>query len=464
MKRFRCDVALAVAVCAVVVVSAGHARAADPDGPYEPQLYGLYCWAGSYVRHADDVQKVGIRWLRAGGWTGEHADKAALLAARNGVYLQPTLSLREISHDRTLPVDEAVTKFREFCRSAVQRCGPGGSLWKEHPDVKPLPIRYWQIWNEPNIEFLNPGDSGLLRTELYARLLKAASEEIRKLDPGAHIIAFNTAGGCSYIGRGVPPDDMWQKTKYIGWRKFIKDVTKEVGPKAFDGIGTHPYTQPKGPEGRVEAGIRMLRELAAEQKFQDKPIWFTEVGYPVEYPRDLNVRDERQQACFTVRLYALSAAHGVTQVQIMYITDITYGPDGSRRSFGFFTARGKWREQARATQVMIALIPDPRKEAKILSEEPGGVWAYRFKGRNGWPIIMAWHTGEGTVEREFDAEGHGATVVQMLGKNTQVPARDGKVKVTLGEAPVYIILQTFRQKDAIDSLFNPDASPRRQKD
>ena len=429
---------IALAVMACCLTMSGRAAAAD-NLPYDPQLYGLYCWASGYVKYSDDVQKVGIRWLRAGGWHNrDHADRAALTAAKNGVYLQPSLGLADLSHKKTLPPDEGVAKFRDLCREAVKRYGPGGTLWKANPDVKPVPIRYWQVWNEPNIEFLNPGESGLLRSELYAKLLKAASEEIRKLDPGAHIIAFNTAGGCPYAGRGVPPDGMWQKTKYIGWRKFIRDVNAAVGIKCWDGVGTHPYTQPRNPEGRVDKGIDMLRELAKEQKFEGRPIWFTEVGYPIEYPRNLNVRDERQQACFTVRLYALSGAHGATQVQVMYIEDIIYGPDQTRRSFGFFTAPGKWREQAKATRVMIRLVPDPRKDAKVLSEEPDGVWAYGFTAFDGLPVIMAWHTGEGEVERQFDVGG-GATLVSMLGKASSPTVRDRKVTVTLSEAPVYIL-------------------------
>jgi hypothetical protein len=427
-------------------VATASACAAEPLP--EPQLYGLYCWASGYVEHADDVQKVGIRWLRSGGWDNQqNADRAALLAARNGVHLVPVIGLREMSHERTMPVEEAVQKVREVCRTCVGRYGPGGTLWRENADVKPRPIRYWQFWNEPNIEFLNPGESGLLRTELYARLLKAASEEIRALDPGAQIIAFNTAGGCPYIGRGVPPDGMWQRLKYIGWRKFIRDVNALVGTDCYDAIGTHPYTQPAAPDGKVSKGIEMIRELGREQKF-DKPIWFTEVGYPVEYPRNLNVRDERQQACFATRLYAISGAHGATQVQVMYIQDIIYGPDNTRRSFGFFTEPGKWREQATATEVMIDLIPDPRKDAKIVEESADGVNVFRFKGRGGHEVVMAWNAGEGTVEREFDFK-RGVTLVSMLGESDTPRVAGNRIKVALTEAPVYLV---YADKAAVDAL------------
>ena len=439
MKPLLLSFVLFLAACLLLAPSV-HAE----DAPAaRPPLYGLYCWAGGYLQYADDIHKVGLRSLRVGGWHDKDtADKAALLAAANGVALQPILGLGELSHARTLPLDQAVEKYRSLTRDAVARYGPGGSLWKENPNVKPLPIRTWQIWNEPNIEFLNPDGAALLRTEFYAKLLTAASEEIRKLDPAATIIAFNTAGGCPYQGRGVPPDGMFQKLKYIGWRKFIRDVATEVGQKSFDAIGTHPYSQPAGPEGHVDKGLEMIRELFTELRFT-KDIYFTEVGYPVEYPNNLAVRDAAQQAAFTVRLFAISAAHGVTQVQIMFVEDIVYGPDSTRRSFGFFTAPGVWRDQATATRVMIKLIPDPRQDAKVLMEEPDGVWAYQFTGVGGLPIVMAWNAGKGTVEKEIPIP-NACVQVDMVGKVIlrEVAPKDARTaKVQLSETPMYFISQ-----------------------
>ncbi|HOI53897.1 MAG TPA: hypothetical protein PLP01_01475 [Phycisphaerae bacterium] len=443
-------VILAVCVMACMVAAAPWAEARAAEALPEPQLYGLYTWAANYVRYADDIQKTGIRWVRTGGWDGKATDDAALTAARNGVHLTPSLFLNGLSHSRTMPVDEAVAAFREQARASVLRYGPGGTLWKEHADVKPLPIRYWQIWNEPNIEFLNPGESGLLRTELYAKLLKAATEEIRKADPGAQIIAFNTAGGVPDSGQALKADGMFQKLKYIGWRKFIRDVTELAGTGSYDYIGTHPYTMPRSPEaGGLARGVEMIREWEKEAKLKAKPIWFTEVGFPIEYPNQRQVRDERQQACFTVRLFALAGVHGATQVQVMYVEDIVYGPDNSRRSFGFFIEPGKWREQAKATRVMARLIPDPRKDVRTLSEKVDGVCAFEFKGPGGEPVLMAWNAGEGAVEHEFDGYGgKGATLVDMLGNVSRVEAEGGKVKLKLTEAPVYVLSErNWRQVD-----------------
>jgi len=210
---------------------------------------------------------------------------------------------------------------------------------------------------------------------------------------------------------------------------------------------------PMGPEaGGVVKGLDLLKEVTTEQKSNDKQIWYTEVGYPIEYPRNKQVRDERQQACFTARLYAIAAAHGVTQLQNMYMVDIIYRQDNTRRSFGFFTDPGQWREQATALRTMIRLMPDPRKNPQIIAENDKGLNAYRFNGVNGLSVIMAWKSGENQIENEFKIKGKKATIVNMLGNEVQSLAiNNGKVKVTLSEAPVYIIPTS---KAVVDKLLS----------
>jgi hypothetical protein len=329
-------------------------------------------------------------------------------------------------------------EWRKQVQDQVKRYGPDGSLWKENPNVKALPIRYWEILNEPNIEFLNP-PQGMSRVQLYAQILKAASEEIRKLDPQVKIIAFNPAGG-SMTGK-PSPDVYVPQFQYYGWRRFIKETVQLTGPDCFDAVGLHPYSMPLGPEaGGVAKALDILKEVSTELNFANKEIWYTEVGYPLEYPRNQQVRDERQQACFTSRLYAISAAHGVTQLQNMYMVDIIYSQDNTRRSFGFFTNPGQWREQATALQTMIRLLPDPRMSPKILEENDKGIIAYQFNGIKNLPVLMAWNAGEGQTEKEFSIKGKRAVLVDMLGKKVRpLEVKKGKVVVTLSEAPVYII-------------------------
>ena len=136
----------------------------------------------------------------------------------------------------------------------------------------------------------------------------------------------------------------------------------------------------------------------------------------------------------------------------MYMVDIIYRQDNTRRSFGFFTDPGKWREQATALQTMIRLMPDPRKNPQIIAENNKGFNAYKFNGANGLSIIMAWNAGEGQIDNEFEIKGSKATIVNMLGNEVQpITINNGKVKVTLSEAPVYIIPAS---KAAVDKLLS----------
>jgi hypothetical protein len=433
---------LLIVSCAAVLLAARPGLAQAPKPP-APGFYALYCWSEGYLKYAQDVQKVGIRWMRVGNWTGSAEDeKALLLATANGVHFVPVLA---VDTGKTIQAGAAVENFRQSARTAVRRYGPGGTFWKEHKEAEANgAIRYWEIWNEPNIEYLIPPDdpNGMLRTQLYAPLLKAANEEIHKLDPGAVVIGFNVAGGAS-IASGPQADDMFTKLKYIGWRKFIKDVVALAGPDSFDAVGLHPYTMPRSPEaGGLVAGLEMLKEAARQGKFENKPVWFTEVGFAVVYPRNQQVRDERQQACFMTRLLALAAAHGVTQVQIMYDEDIVMSSDNSQRSFGFFTGPGKWRQQATATKVMERLIPDPRKGSRSLGDEKRSIFNYAFDGAANRIVSMAWTDGDKPVPCELKAPpgpGETVTLVDMLGKCSTVKVEDGKVKLDLTEAPVYLV-------------------------
>ena len=70
----------------------------------------------------------------------------------------------------------------------MRRYGPNGTLWAERPEVPRLPIRSWQIWNEPN---LGPYWCGKANAKQYVAMLRAVGTAIKQVDRGAQIV---TAG------------------------------------------------------------------------------------------------------------------------------------------------------------------------------------------------------------------------------------------------------------------------------
>ena len=71
-----------------------------------------------------------------------------------------------------------IQAWQSFLRAAVARYGPGGSYWANGyrqrfgVDATPLPIRFWQVWNEPNLKkYFAPGATAYQSAQKYARLL-----------------------------------------------------------------------------------------------------------------------------------------------------------------------------------------------------------------------------------------------------------------------------------------------------
>ena len=85
-----------------------------------------------------------------------------------------------------MPVGSAAQEFAwaTFLAALVARYGPHGTFWKLNPDVPYSPVRFWQIWNEMNLDsFTKP-----ISPVGYARMLKVSRQTLNKVDPGAKIV------------------------------------------------------------------------------------------------------------------------------------------------------------------------------------------------------------------------------------------------------------------------------------
>ena len=56
--------------------------------------------------------------------------------------------------ERTMPVGSPAQEaaWTTFLGALVARYGPHGTFWKLNPKLRYAPVRYWQIWNEMNID------------------------------------------------------------------------------------------------------------------------------------------------------------------------------------------------------------------------------------------------------------------------------------------------------------------------
>jgi Glycosyl hydrolase catalytic core len=156
----------------------------------------------------------------------------------------------------------ATQAWRNFLKAAVARYGPGGSYWatgyrQQYEGATPLPIRSWQIWNEPNLKgyfapYPSPGK--------YARLVQISHDAIKSRDPKAQIVLAGLAGYGAVTA--------WD---------FLKNLYAVPGIKAdFDVAALHPYAH---DVDHVRLAIGRFRGVMTNHGDGTTPLWITELGW-----------------------------------------------------------------------------------------------------------------------------------------------------------------------------------------
>jgi hypothetical protein len=87
---------------------------------------------------------------------------------------------------RQIAPPEHASAIAPFAAALVRRYGPGGTFWSQYPGLPRRPIRWWEIWNEPNLPLFWGSPPNPRR---YVKLLSAAHRAIVAVDPGAHILS-----------------------------------------------------------------------------------------------------------------------------------------------------------------------------------------------------------------------------------------------------------------------------------
>lgn len=154
------------------------------------------------------------------------------------------------------PLDSATARgaWSSFLRRLVGRYGPGGEFWEGRAA---LPIRRWQIWNEPNFRlFWAPHPA----PRQYAELLKLAADAIRGGDPGARIVL----GGVAPVGGGLLP---WVYLRRLYRVPGVEDD--------FDFVAVHPYSI---RVGNTIGQVRLAHEAIEAAGDGATPILITELG------------------------------------------------------------------------------------------------------------------------------------------------------------------------------------------
>jgi hypothetical protein len=211
-------------------------------------------------------------------WSG--TDHKVLAAAANGMSVlalvvgSPPWASTHPGIPLSPPKDPAT--YGNFLRLAIARYGPFGTFWTEHAEVAPIPIRAWQIWNEPN---LSDYFSVQPFPKPYVRLLRAARTAIKAADPGATVVMAGLAN--------------------FSWRD-LERLYKARVKGLFDVAAVHPFSGFPRDSVKIVVYNRRVMDRHGDKR---KPIWLTELTWTSAKGKTKNVHNwETTQAGQASRL------------------------------------------------------------------------------------------------------------------------------------------------------------------
>ncbi len=143
--------------------------------------------------------------------------------------------------------------YAAYLTALIGRYGPHGSFWRVNPGIPRMPIRSWQVWNEPNLSYYwhQPFASS------YVSFLRVAHAAVKRADPGAQVVL------------GALTNTAW---------KSLGQVYRIRGARGlFDVVAVNGFT-------KLPANVMlfMLFVRHAMARFGDgaKPLLATEISWP----------------------------------------------------------------------------------------------------------------------------------------------------------------------------------------
>jgi hypothetical protein len=143
--------------------------------------------------------------------------------------------------------------YARFLIALAQRYGPRGTFWMKNPTMPKVPIRDWQIWNEPDATKYW-SDQPFVPD--YTSLLKASRPALRSVDKGARAVLA-----------GFP------SRSWVSLARLYAAGAKRY----FDVAAVHPFSLPVANIPRI-----LLQDRRVMAKYHDdkKPFFVTETSWP----------------------------------------------------------------------------------------------------------------------------------------------------------------------------------------
>lgn len=216
----------------------------------------------------------------------------------------------------------AADDYAQFVKSMVRRYKAGGDATKQFSWKNNYGIRYWEIFNEPNLPgygwLTNKEDPGK-NIEHYALMLARANVAIHTEDPHGVVV----------LG-GLSPDG-------YPYRDFLDRLYALGAGKCFDVVAFHPY----GRVGKFKEVADDLRKHMSPHGDANKPIWFNEFGTD---------NQKNVASMLTTAFNERSAVDGIFWFTLKNFKRIGY-------DFGLITYKGERRDIYQTFRSLIMKLP-----------------------------------------------------------------------------------------------------------
>jgi hypothetical protein len=273
-------VALAVLSAAALLLAAPAAQAARSEFfgiTDEPELndQDLAALASGRVHSF----RLPLRWSSIEATKGTYqwgaVDRMVGPLASRGIRVAPVLwgspGWADTGGRQRPPLSAAArSAWQRFLAAAVTRYGPGGSYWSDGyrrqfgAAATPWPFTAWEVWNEPNLKFFDPGGTVKEKAMRYGRLVQISRDAIKAEDPHARVVL---AGMAPKTGSGTVDASTFLGQLYSQFQGFAED---------FDVAALHPYATELD---QVRQAIVNFRAVLAAHDDGSKPLWLTEFGW-----------------------------------------------------------------------------------------------------------------------------------------------------------------------------------------
>lgn len=268
--------------------------------------------------------------------------------------------LDEDKGEHVVPKDPG--DYARFIAQAVRRYKPGGTLAKERGWGDNYGIRYWEVFNETDIEYFWCGGTD----KEYVQQLQSAYQAIKKEDPGANVLMAGLSGAEWLTHRPI------SQTLDSYYQLGIKNY--------FDVMAFHFYSALQDydhPQTGLRERIAMVKAIMEKYGDTNKPIWQNE-GCNGQF------KSERDQAEFMVRFFTIQLAKGINKVFWFQTQDI---PDGE--SCGLVVKKRDAKRLGYYTYRVLAEKLSDFESVQAVMENNSNVYVYKFiKDRQ--PFYVVW--------------------------------------------------------------------------